>query len=31
MLPEDDLIFCDDDHKNAGDFIVLTDINAIDI
>merc|ERR1712086_506953 len=31
MLPEEDLIFCDDDHKNAGDFIVLTDINAIDI
>ena len=29
MLPEDDLIFCDSDHKNAGDFIVLTDINAV--
>jgi len=31
MLPEEDLVFIDSDHKNAGDFIVLTDINAIDI
>lgn len=31
MLPEEDLVFTELEHKDAADLIVLTDINAIDL
>lgn len=31
MLPEEDLVFTQSEHKDAADLIVLTDINAIDL
>ena len=31
MLPEEDLVFTESEHKNAADLVVLTDINAIDL
>ena len=30
MLPEEDLVFTESEHKNAADLVVLTDINAVD-
>ena len=31
MLPEEELVFSESEHKNAGDLVILTDINAIDL
>lgn len=31
LLPEEDLVFTENEHKDAADLIVLTDINAIDL
>jgi uncharacterized iron-regulated protein len=31
MLPEEDLVFSESEHTNAGDLVILTDINAIDV
>lgn len=31
MLPEEDLVYTESEHKDAADLIVLTDINAIDL
>ena len=31
MLPEEDLVFTESEHKNAADLVVLTDVNAIDL
>jgi uncharacterized iron-regulated protein len=31
MLPEEDLVFTESEHRDAADLVVLTDINAIDL
>ena len=31
MLPEEDLVFSEIEHRNASDLVILTDINAIDL
>jgi uncharacterized iron-regulated protein len=31
LLPEEDLVYSESEHKDAADLIVLTDINAIDL
>ena len=31
MLPEEDLVFSEQEHTNASDLVILTDINAIDL
>lgn len=31
MLPEEDLVFSEHEHRNASDLVILTDINAIDL
>ena len=31
MLPEEDLVFTESEHRDSADLVVLTDINAIDL